>query len=169
MFPRLCCFRPCVSDVGLGMAHKFKFFNIAFLYRLLAKDYTDRHCGATRICEGAQGPQGKPWDFKHLTVKHIYYPLAKSNGKILQLMRALEARGGDRRKKRRIISVTIALVPFAITVRDVGSVGEFVYVCCLFGIPCLWVCIFTGRNMVGEAIGWMIQILSLIRMLFPGL
>jgi len=43
--------------------------------------------------------QGKPWDFKHLTVKHVYYPLAKSNGMILQLMRALKARGGDRRKK----------------------------------------------------------------------
>ena len=42
---------------------------------------------------------GKPWDFKHLTVKHIYYPLAKSNGKILQLIRALKSRGGDRRKK----------------------------------------------------------------------
>lgn len=24
--------------------------------------------------------RGKPWHFKHLTVKHIYYPLAKSSG-----------------------------------------------------------------------------------------
>jgi len=43
--------------------------------------------------------RGKPWDFKHLTVKHIYFPLAKSNGRILQLVRALKAKGGDRRKK----------------------------------------------------------------------
>jgi hypothetical protein len=42
---------------------------------------------------------GKPWNFKHLTVRHIYYPLAKSNGRILQLMKALKAKGGDRRKK----------------------------------------------------------------------
>jgi hypothetical protein len=42
---------------------------------------------------------GKPWNFKHLTVKHVYFPLAKSNGRILQLMRALKARGGDRQKK----------------------------------------------------------------------
>lgn len=43
--------------------------------------------------------RGKPWDFKHLTVRHIYYPLAKSNGRILQFMRILKIKGGDRRKK----------------------------------------------------------------------
>jgi hypothetical protein len=43
--------------------------------------------------------RGKPWNFKHLTVKHIYYPLAKSSGRILQLMRALKAKGGDKNKK----------------------------------------------------------------------
>lgn len=42
---------------------------------------------------------GRSWHFKHLTVKHIYYPLAKSNGKILEFMRALKAEGGDRNKK----------------------------------------------------------------------
>jgi len=42
---------------------------------------------------------GKPWNFKHLTVRHIYFPLAKSNGRIFQLMKALKAKGGDRRKK----------------------------------------------------------------------
>jgi hypothetical protein len=25
--------------------------------------------------------RGKPWQFKHLTVKHVYYPLAKATGK----------------------------------------------------------------------------------------
>lgn len=43
--------------------------------------------------------KGKPWLFKHLTVRHIYYPLAKSNGKILNLVRALKASDGDARKK----------------------------------------------------------------------
>jgi hypothetical protein len=42
---------------------------------------------------------GKPWNFKHLTVKHIYFPLAKSNGRILQLLRALKSKGGERQKK----------------------------------------------------------------------
>lgn len=43
--------------------------------------------------------RGRPWEFKHLTVKHIYYPLAKSNGKILELLRANKATGEDRKKK----------------------------------------------------------------------
>jgi hypothetical protein len=43
--------------------------------------------------------KGKPWLFKHLTVRHIYFPLAKSNGKILTLIRALKASDGDGRKK----------------------------------------------------------------------
>lgn len=43
--------------------------------------------------------RGKPWQFMHLTVKHIYFPLAKSNGKLLELMRALKSKDGDRKKK----------------------------------------------------------------------
>jgi len=43
--------------------------------------------------------RGKPWQFMHLTVKHIYYPLAKSNGKILDLIRASKSKDGDRQKK----------------------------------------------------------------------
>jgi hypothetical protein len=43
--------------------------------------------------------RGRSWHFKHLTVRHIYYPLAKSNGKILELLRALKAHGGDGKKK----------------------------------------------------------------------
>jgi hypothetical protein len=47
-----------------------------------------------------QVPQrGKPWQFKHLTVNHIYYPLAQSKGKIYELVKALKAKDGDRRKK----------------------------------------------------------------------
>jgi hypothetical protein len=43
--------------------------------------------------------RGKPWHFKYLTVNHIYYPLAQSSGKILALLKAHKARGGDRAKK----------------------------------------------------------------------
>jgi len=43
--------------------------------------------------------RGRPWEFKTLTVDHIYTPLAKSNGKILELTRALKSNDGDRRKK----------------------------------------------------------------------
>jgi hypothetical protein len=43
--------------------------------------------------------RGKPWAFKHLTVNHVYFPLAKSNGKILELIRACKAKDGDRQKK----------------------------------------------------------------------
>lgn len=43
--------------------------------------------------------RGKPWHFKHLTVRHIYFPLAKSNGKIFELVKALKAKDGDKQKK----------------------------------------------------------------------
>lgn len=43
--------------------------------------------------------RGKPWQFKHLTVNHIYYPLAKSSGKLYGLLKALKAKDGDQRKK----------------------------------------------------------------------
>jgi hypothetical protein len=43
--------------------------------------------------------RGKPGAFKFLTVNHVYYPLAKSNGKLLALLRANKAKGGDRQKK----------------------------------------------------------------------
>jgi hypothetical protein len=43
--------------------------------------------------------RGKPWHFKYLTVQHIYHPLAKSNGKILALLKVLKAKGNDRRAK----------------------------------------------------------------------
>ncbi len=40
-----------------------------------------------------------PWKFKHLTINQVYFPLAKSNGKIHQLIVAQKAAFGDRRKK----------------------------------------------------------------------
>ena len=44
-------------------------------------------------------PRGFPWEFRRLTVNHIYYPLAKSNGKLLELLRESKEQHGDRRKK----------------------------------------------------------------------
>lgn len=43
--------------------------------------------------------RGRSWHFRHLTVRHVYHPLAKSNGKILTLLRALKATGGNRGTK----------------------------------------------------------------------
>ena len=43
--------------------------------------------------------RGKPWYFKHLTVRHIYHPLARSKGTLLILLKALKAKDGDRQKK----------------------------------------------------------------------
>ena len=42
--------------------------------------------------------RGKPWQFMHLTRRHIYYPLAKSQGKILELLRALRAQDGEQKR-----------------------------------------------------------------------
>lgn len=42
--------------------------------------------------------RGKPWQFMHLTRRHIYYPLAKSNGKILDLLRALRAKDSEQKR-----------------------------------------------------------------------
>lgn len=42
--------------------------------------------------------RGKPWKLMHLTRKHIYYPLAQSSGKVLDLLRALRDR--DPKKKK---------------------------------------------------------------------
>lgn len=41
----------------------------------------------------------KPWKFKHLTIGHIYEPLARSNGKIYQLTQVRRATSNDRWKK----------------------------------------------------------------------
>lgn len=43
--------------------------------------------------------RGKNWKEMHLTVDHIYTPLAKSNGKLLELLRSAKNAGGDRNTK----------------------------------------------------------------------
>lgn len=41
----------------------------------------------------------KPWKFKQLTVDHVYYPLANSNGKVYQLTQAQRERSAKRHQK----------------------------------------------------------------------
>lgn len=43
--------------------------------------------------------KNKPWKFMHLTVKHVYIPLARSNGKIFEMMKDKRDEVGDRRKR----------------------------------------------------------------------
>ncbi|WP_186288595.1 P63C domain-containing protein [Burkholderia gladioli] len=42
--------------------------------------------------------RGKPWQFMHLTRRHVYYPLAQSRGQILELLRALRDRDPNKKK-----------------------------------------------------------------------
>lgn len=42
--------------------------------------------------------RGKPWQLMHLTRRHVYYPLAKSSGRILDLLRALRDRDPGKKK-----------------------------------------------------------------------
>lgn len=52
-----------------------------------------------RLYQLPKPEKNKPWKLKHLTVNHVYTPLARSNGKILQLTRAQKASSADRRSK----------------------------------------------------------------------
>jgi hypothetical protein len=52
-----------------------------------------------RLYDIPRPDRGRPWHFKYLTVNHIYFPLARSSGRILELLRANKASGGDRTKK----------------------------------------------------------------------
>jgi hypothetical protein len=51
-----------------------------------------------RLYEIPLPARGKPWQFMHLTRKHVYYPLAKSSGKLLELLRALREKDTDKKK-----------------------------------------------------------------------
>lgn len=43
--------------------------------------------------------RNKPWKFMHLTVDHVYHPLARSNGKIHELVVAQKANSDDKSKR----------------------------------------------------------------------
>lgn len=52
-----------------------------------------------RLYDIPRPDRGRPWHFKYLTARHVYFPLARSSGKILELLRANKASGGDRTKR----------------------------------------------------------------------
>jgi hypothetical protein len=52
-----------------------------------------------RLYDLPKPERNKPWKFRTLTIDHVYTPLAKSNGKILQLTRDRRAKSEERRKK----------------------------------------------------------------------
>jgi len=52
-----------------------------------------------RLYELPAPEKNKPWKFKHLTVEQVYTPLAKSKGKILELVRFQRATGKEKYKK----------------------------------------------------------------------
>jgi hypothetical protein len=52
-----------------------------------------------RLYDLAVPDRGRPWYFKHLTVNHVWWPLASSSGHILSLTRAQKAARQERSKK----------------------------------------------------------------------
>ncbi len=52
-----------------------------------------------RIYKLPKPARNKPWKFKHLTVNHVYTPLARSNGKIHKLTQAQRAKSGEKSKR----------------------------------------------------------------------
>lgn len=52
-----------------------------------------------RLYQLPEPERNKPWKFKHLTLNHVYWPLAKSNGKILELAQAQRAASAERHRK----------------------------------------------------------------------
>lgn len=52
-----------------------------------------------RLYQVARPKQNRPWKFKHLTVAQVYHPLAKSNGRVLQLVQAQRAGSTERYRK----------------------------------------------------------------------
>lgn len=52
-----------------------------------------------RLYQLPKPQRNKPWKFKNLTIQHVYTPLARSNGKVLELTRAQKSASGERHKK----------------------------------------------------------------------
>lgn len=43
--------------------------------------------------------RGRPWEFRYLTIDHIYKPLAKSNGKVFNLAKSSKLANGEKGDK----------------------------------------------------------------------
>jgi hypothetical protein len=52
-----------------------------------------------RLYQLPEPERNRPWKFKHLTLNHVYWPVAKSNGRVLQLVQAQRAASSERRAK----------------------------------------------------------------------
>ena len=52
-----------------------------------------------RLYQLPKPEKNKPWKFKHLTVDQVYYPLARSRGKVYELTQARRASAGERWRK----------------------------------------------------------------------
>lgn len=53
----------------------------------------------TRLYQIQMPERGWPWKFKVLTIDHVYTPLAKSNGRVLKLLRNQKHETGENNKK----------------------------------------------------------------------
>jgi hypothetical protein len=83
----------------LEVIEAFKFF-VREEAREYEKEFPDQLYNEWyRLYQLPKPEKNKPWKFKHLTVNQVYTPLARSNGKILQLTRAQKANSADRRAK----------------------------------------------------------------------
>jgi hypothetical protein len=52
-----------------------------------------------RLYQLPEPERNKPWKFKHLTVNQVYWPLAKSRGRVLELARVRRASSAERHAK----------------------------------------------------------------------
>lgn len=77
----------------------FKFF-VREEAREYEKEFPDQlYTEWYRLYELPKPEKNKPWKFKHLTLDHVYTPLARSNGKILDLTRVQKANSSKRHSK----------------------------------------------------------------------
>lgn len=60
---------------------------------------TELYAEWQRLYEITPPQRGKNWKEMHLTVDHIYFPLAKSDGRLLELLRSAKSSKGDRNTK----------------------------------------------------------------------
>lgn len=88
-------YRPEVEEV----ISAFKYFVLEEAKKYEKEFPTELYIEWQRLYNITPPIRGKNWKEMHLTVDHIYYPLAKSNGKLLDLLRSAKANNGDRNTK----------------------------------------------------------------------
>lgn len=77
----------------------FKFF-VREEAREYEKEFPDQlYAEWYRLYQLPQPERNKPWKFKHLTVGHVYQPLARSNGRILELAKLQRDSSQSRSRK----------------------------------------------------------------------